>query len=64
MYEYMFLRIEFGRLSTKPKENYQDVIQEHAREGWRFVQLLTPDLSISGVTSYYDLVFERLKKSS
>ncbi|MCK2003753.1 DUF4177 domain-containing protein [Peribacillus frigoritolerans] len=29
-----------GRLASKPKENYQNVIQEHAREGWRFVQLL------------------------
>ncbi|MDF9763728.1 hypothetical protein OKW24_005639 [Peribacillus simplex] len=64
MYEYKFVRIEFGKLSSKPKVNYQDVIQEHARDGWRFVQLLTPDLTINGVASYYDLVFEGPKKES
>lgn len=61
MYEYKFVKIEFGKLTSKPKANYQDIIQENAKEGWRFVQLLTPDLSINGVASYYDLIFERKK---
>ncbi|MED3623053.1 DUF4177 domain-containing protein [Neobacillus thermocopriae] len=61
MYEYKFVKIEFGKLSGKPKENYKEVIKEHAREGWRFVQMLTPDLTINGVASYYELVFERTK---
>ncbi|WP_028560524.1 DUF4177 domain-containing protein [Paenibacillus pinihumi] len=62
MYEYKFVKIEFTRISSKPKVNYQDVIEEHAREGWRFVQLLAPGMAINGVGSYYDLIFERPKK--
>jgi Domain of unknown function (DUF4177) len=64
MYEYKFVKIDFSKLSSKPKINYRDVIREQSEEGWRFVQLLTPDLSIDGVASYYELVFEREKSVS
>ena len=61
MYEYKFVRIEFSRLSSKPKLNYQDLIKENAQQGWRFVQMVAPDLATSGigVASYFELIFER-----
>lgn len=61
MYEYKFIKIEFKRLSGKPKEDYQEVINEQAKEGWRFVQIFSPELASSGVgiASHFELIFER-----
>ena len=61
MYEYKFIKIEFKKLSGKPKEDYQEVIKKHANEGWRFVQIFSPDFATSGVAvgTYYELIFER-----
>ena len=61
MYEYKFIKIEFTKLSSKPKLNYQDVIRENAKDGWKFIQLIAPELATSGIgtASYYELVFER-----
>ena len=49
MYEYKFVRIEFTRLSSKPKLNYQDVIRENAQQGWRFIKMVAPDLATSRI---------------
>jgi hypothetical protein len=61
MFEYKFVKIEFKKLSGKPKEDYRDVINNHANQGWRFVQIFSPDFATSGVSvgSYYELIFER-----
>lgn len=61
MYEYKFIKIEFTKLSSKPKLNYQDVIRGNAKDGWKFIQLIAPELVTSGIrtASYYELVFER-----
>ncbi len=61
MYEYTFVKIEFTKLSSKPKLNYQDVIKEKAKDGWRFVQLVAPEIATSGIgtASYFELIFER-----
>lgn len=61
MYEYKFIKIEFKKLSGKPNEDYREVIKNHAKQGWRFVQIFSPDFATSGVAvgSYYDLIFER-----
>lgn len=62
MYEYKFVKIEFKRLSSKPTEDYRRIIQKYAKEGWRFVQIFSPDFATSGVAvgTYYELIFERL----
>lgn len=38
MFEYKFVKIElhWGFTRVKPAEDYQEIIQEHARDGWRF----------------------------
>jgi len=59
MFEYKFVKIEFKRLSSKPSEDYREVINKHAKDGWRFVQIFSPDLASSGIGSYYELIFER-----
>ena len=61
MFEYKFVKIEFKKISGKPNEDYREVIKSHAEQGWRFVQIFSPDFATSGVAvgSYYELIFER-----
>lgn len=61
MFEYKVVKIEFKKISGKPNEDYREVINSHAEQGWRFVQIFSPDFVTSGVAvgSYYELIFER-----
>lgn len=61
MFEYKFVKIElqWGFTRSKPAENYQEIIQEHARDGWRFVQIFAPTIGGSGQPEYFDLIFEK-----
>ena len=63
MYEYKFVRIEvpFGFLgvSQKPSEDHQEIIRQHAGEGWRFVQIFAPGTKGSGSVEYFELIFEK-----
>lgn len=64
MYEYKFERISLTFPSmgdSKPKENYQDIIQEHAKEGWKFIQIFAPSMRSSGTAAYFEIIFERKK---
>ncbi len=60
-YEYKFVRIGEGWMNVKKyaKENYQKVIEEHAREGWRLVQIFAPGIGGYGAAKYYEMIFER-----
>ncbi len=58
MYEYKFVRVNYVGFIQRKLENYQQVILENARDGWRFVQAVQAeelDKAFTGV----DLVFER-----
>ncbi|WP_331386315.1 DUF4177 domain-containing protein [Bacillus sp. B-jedd] len=37
MFEYKFVKIEFKKLSGKPTEDYREVINNYANQGWCFV---------------------------
>jgi hypothetical protein len=60
-YEYKFVTIElktgFGRI--KPKQDYHEIIQHFAKEGWRLVQIFAPGTSGQGVASYFELILEK-----
>jgi hypothetical protein len=60
-YEYKFVRLGEGWLTVKrdAKQGYQEVIQQHAREGWRLVQIFAPGIGGYGAAKYYELVLER-----
>ena len=66
-YEYKFVRLGEGRTSAlfgpsdPARKSYQDVVQEHAREGWRLVQIFAPGVAAFGAAKYYELIFEREK---
>lgn len=64
-YEYKFVRLGeyrgsalFG-VSDKVRGAYEDVVHEHARDGWRLVQIFAPGVAAFGAAKYYELIFER-----
>ena len=62
MYEYKFVKATEGMsgvsLGTKKlEENYKALIEQHAQEGWRLVQLV--HTSVSGPS---EIIFERKKQ--
>jgi uncharacterized protein DUF4177 len=64
-YEYEFVRIGQYRGSAlfgvqdKARESYEQVVHEHARDGWRLVQIFAPGIAAFGAAKYYELIFER-----
>ena len=63
-YEYRFVRLGEGFIWVRSvaQENYQNVIDEYAKNGWRLVQIFAPSLSFYGVARFYELIFEREKE--
>ncbi len=59
MYDYEFVTIELSTWTRKPKEDYHRVIEDHARNGWRLVQVFAPAISGYGAAKFYELIFER-----
>jgi Domain of unknown function (DUF4177) len=64
-YQYKFVRLGdyrgsawFG-VSDKVRNGYEDVVDEHARDGWRLVQIFAPGVAAFGAAKYYELIFER-----
>lgn len=60
-YEYKYVKIELKSAfwTNKPKQAYHEIIDEHARQGWRFVQIFAPATSGYGSASYFELIFEK-----
>ena len=64
-YEYQFVRLGESRTSalfgvhTKARQTYQEVVREHARDGWRLLQIFAPGVAAFGAAKYYELIFER-----
>ncbi len=64
-YEYKFIRLGEGVFSVSKKAQlaYQDVIEEHASDGWRLVQIFAPPIggAGSGTAKFYEIILERPK---
>ncbi len=58
MYEYKFIRIRISFFG-KPKEDYQKIIEENSKKGWRFVQVFAPGIGSYGAAKFFDVIFER-----
>jgi hypothetical protein len=60
-FEYTFVRLGEGWVSVRgdAKREYQEVIQKHARDGWRLVQIFAPGIGAYGAAKYYEIIFER-----
>lgn len=59
MYEYKFVKVELSTFKLEPKEDYEELVNRYAREGWKLFQILTPPTAGYGTISYYEFVFER-----
>ena len=62
-YEYKFVKVELksGWHVDKPTADYHAIVEEHAREGWRLVQLFAPGTTGTGWATYFEIIFERLR---
>jgi len=60
-YEYKFVRLGEGWMGARreAKQGYQRVIEEHAREGWRLVQVFAPGTGGYGAAKYFEVILER-----
>ena len=59
-YEYKFVRLGEGFLYVKKEAKvYKDVIERHAEEGWRLVQIFAPSTGTYGAPKYYEVILER-----
>lgn len=55
-YEYKFVRVDKG---TREQE-YRQVVDDHAREGWRLVQILAPGAGgIWASPNFVEVILER-----
>jgi predicted rRNA methylase YqxC with S4 and FtsJ domains len=63
-YEYEFVRLGEGVMGVKKsaKQQYQQVIHDHAKEGWRLVQVFAPPIAGYGSAKYFEIIFERERK--
>ena len=64
LYEYTFVEVKLDGnflFDKKPRENYHNIIREHAKNGWRLVQIFSPTVSVisGGTSSFYEMIFER-----
>jgi hypothetical protein len=64
-YEYEFVRIgEYGGsalfgVRDKDRKGYEHIVHEHAKNGWRLVQIFAPGVAAFGAARYYEFIFER-----
>ena len=60
-YEYKFIRLGQGWLGAKrmAELEYREKIHQHARDGWRLVQVFAPGTGAYGAARYYELILER-----
>ena len=63
MYEYKFIKIgmKSGINSVKPVEDYHLIVDKYADEGWQLVQIFSPPTESFGASSYFELIFSRVK---
>ncbi|PEF45184.1 hypothetical protein CON22_18050 [Bacillus cereus] len=58
MYTYKFVKIEINIWKLQAKEDYKTIIEEHAKNGWRFVQIFAPEIK-NLRSDYLEIIFEK-----
>jgi hypothetical protein len=60
-YEYKFVRLGEGWMGVRrsARREYQQVIHEHAKDGWRLVQIFAPPIAGYGSAKYFEIILER-----
>lgn len=58
MYEYKFVETSIGGLFSDAM--YREAIEEHAKNGWRLVQILPTRYNGHGKPTGHEIIFERV----
>lgn len=59
MYTYKTVRVGLGGfLRSIPKQDYLQIINDHAQLGWRLVQIFSPSVGPYGASTFYEIIFE------
>lgn len=61
MYEYKYVETSLGGFFSEPE--HQETINEHAKEGWRLVQVLPTNYNGHGKPTRYEIIFEKQIKN-
>ena len=61
-YQYKYVKIK-RKIFSGWEKNYQEVIDQHAKDGWRLVEMFAPAIHGYGSATHVDLVFEKKKSS-
>ncbi|WP_268527518.1 DUF4177 domain-containing protein [Bacillus vallismortis] len=46
-------------MRRRPKEDYQQIIHDYAKEGLKFIQIFAPSINGYGAAAYFEMIFER-----
>ena len=57
MYEYKYEKATLGGFFSE--SNHHEIIDQHAEEGWRLVQVLPAHYNGHGKPTDYEIIFER-----
>ena len=65
-YQYKIVRVGEGvhGIKKRASNEYKKVIAEHAKRGWRLVQVFAPGLGHRGKPRYYEVILEREEEES
>lgn len=56
MYDYKFIKLDYQAFWKTKKVDYQSIIKEHAKDGWRLVQIFTPPSGMNESLNYIELI--------
>lgn len=57
MYQYKYVEATLGGFFSVA--NHREIINEHAEEGWKLVQVLPTGYNTNGKPRSYEIIFER-----
>jgi hypothetical protein len=57
MYEYKYEQCSMGGIFTT--DNHQEIINEHAKQGWRLIQIVPLYYTLEGRAKDFEIIFER-----
>ncbi|WP_455393130.1 DUF4177 domain-containing protein [[Eubacterium] cellulosolvens] len=60
-FEYKFVRLGESVMGVKKQalDEYQPVINDHVKDGWRLVQIFSPFIKMKGYATFIECIFER-----
>ncbi|WP_274854543.1 DUF4177 domain-containing protein [Bacillus methanolicus] len=59
MFDYKFVQVQIGALNGKPKENYEEIIKNYAKEGWRLHTFSPLPFAAGGQATSIQIIFEK-----